>query len=191
MSRLYPLRDATPPYLLEINKVVRDNMENDGMPDRAFVEKVYDEMFDEAKSLFKEHPVCGDFEFGLCRRHIINHGCETIHYDELDVKEFPWKGKRLGCCGSCESNWSPKGCKTKNLLCKLFVCDAMMNDGHAKPILAALDKIAQKARRLGFYMSYYHTKDELLDATMNRIKDARWSKETKTGYAAEWRKLIE
>lgn len=146
---------------------------------RDLVEKVYDGFFDKAQKLFDEKPVCGGFEFGICNKYIKQLDNEVLFNLEKEIERG--KRKSVCCCEQCKY-LTRKGCATKNLRCKLFLCWHL--EHNEKELNLKLRDIEGDCRKLGFELQYFIGKEEMIDKSMYVIHKYE-------EINAEWQKLIE
>jgi len=159
--------------------------------ERKFVEKVYDEIFDEASELFKKYPVCGTFDFGICRKNIATYDNETLHKIEKEIEAG--KRKSCNCCNDTFEECpyvSETGCTTKNMSCKLFVCGWVMNKyKNNKKFFDSLSKLKEKINMLGIpQYRYFKSREHLIDITMDKIKNSNFIKNSWKDYKEKYDK---
>lgn len=70
---------------------------------RLVIEEVYDRAFEKVDQIMRKSKPCG---WKMTKDGM---RCNGQYHNER------------GCCSSCE-NWSPKGCTTKNLACRAYIC---------------------------------------------------------------------
>jgi hypothetical protein len=165
-------------------------MTDDAIP-REIVESTYDELFAEAEKLFKDNPVCGSFEFGMCRRHINSVDNEALFKHEKLIESKPNESKLFGCCSFCGNNWSRNGCLTKNIFCKLYVCDWLRRDEN-KDLIDKLKIIKNKIYSLGFAEHYYISREAILGETIERLNNFKnYTGELYKNVIPNWKKIVE
>ncbi len=131
---------------------------------KAFIEEVYDDFFDETQKLFDEYPVCGDFEFGICKARLNSMDGDTAYRVEKEIEQ----GLRhsVCCCENCK-HLRKKGCTTRNLKCKLFLC--YYQEKNNKELYKKLSDIRARVSVLGFSLGYFISKEENLEASYHEI----------------------
>ena len=128
---------------------------------RAFLEKRFDQLYQEASSIMQDRNPC---QIGRGKCH--------------SMREYPERHKNQPfCCGGCQ-HLTPKGCSVESLFCKLWVCEALEDEHRAmtstgkvelSPMLQALAKIKKKAMAYGLLV-YRGTKEV-------SIQNALWNQE--------------
>ena len=139
---------------------------------KSFVIKIYDRFFDEAQRLFDEKPVCGNFEFGICRARINCNDSEQVYAWEKHTEKG---GLGICCCERCK-HLTRNGCTTKNLACKLFLCH--YQEEKEPEFNEKLKKIEAEARSLGFFNSdfyshYFVSKNKIIKETLKDISNSQ------------------
>jgi hypothetical protein len=146
---------------------------------RELIERVYDDFFDKAQKLFDEKPVCGSFDFGICNKYIRVLDSEAVYSLEKEIERG--KRKSVCCCENCK-HLTRKGCTTKNLRCKLYLCWHL--EKNEKELNNKLRDIENDCRKLGFDLQYFVSKEIIIRDTIRMIHKYE-------NYNAEWQKLIE
>lgn len=131
-------------------------------PTLKSVSAAYDRIYKKGEAVLKKLDPCGikvDSEGNVT--------CNGSHIfkDRYIVPANQGRSPNMLCCINCEHYWEAgKGCTTKCLSCKLYLCRAVEGDwGKKSEAGKAMQKLRDEARDAGIPVKFFASKAEVME----------------------------